>query len=107
MARSRAWLWAHGNEEKQLLLWELSRWLRVGAPIVEHLRPPLFDGVSMLIPELVLETPAELPMVMADANRIQAGVGESGRPCRCLTSLPSSGSAPNDTPIGHTGGARH
>ena len=42
---------AHVSEEKQLLLWELSRWLRVGAPIVEHLRRPLFDGVSMLIPE--------------------------------------------------------
>ena len=42
---------AHVSEEKQLLLWELSRWLRVDAPIVEHLRRPLFDGVSMLIPE--------------------------------------------------------
>jgi len=42
---------SHVDPVKEPLLWELTRWLRRGAPIVEHLRRPLFDGQSMIVRE--------------------------------------------------------
>ena len=43
---------AHMNPAKEPLLWEITRYVKAGMPMVEHLRRALVDGESTFAPEL-------------------------------------------------------
>jgi PAS domain S-box-containing protein len=42
---------AHVDPSKEHLLWDVTRWVRPGQPMIEHLRRALIDGRTTLIPE--------------------------------------------------------
>jgi PAS domain S-box-containing protein len=43
---------AHVDSGKEQLLWDITRWVRSGSPIVPHLRRALFEGESTLLTEI-------------------------------------------------------
>lgn len=43
---------AHVDQAKERILWDITKWVKEGAPMVEHLRKALVDGVSTLVPVL-------------------------------------------------------
>ena len=43
---------AHSEPEKERVLWEITRYVKAGAPMVEHLRRALVDGASTLVPQV-------------------------------------------------------
>jgi PAS domain S-box-containing protein len=54
---------AHVDPAKEPPLWEVTRQIRAGAPMVEHLRSALFDGESVLLGEV---TDAIVPATSVD-----------------------------------------
>jgi PAS domain S-box-containing protein len=61
--------WTHVDAQKEAKLCELTRWLRPGAPIVEHLRRPLFDGEPTFVHEFTDEMLAQM-VIDADHEKL-------------------------------------
>ena len=43
---------AHSDQTKERILWEITKWVKAGTPMVEHLRKALVDGLPTLVPAI-------------------------------------------------------